>query len=210
MSLEKDNPHQIDPNGDLILFTPGYSIETTDTADDAHFLVSSKHMKLASPYFQSLLSDSWPHGKALATKGTVRVAIKDCRPTILLLILNIIHGHTRKVPREVSFQQLADFSVATDFFQCHEVVEVFASMWIGLLKPSVPATWMENTKWIMIASVFKVDDVLKKTTEIAMKEGTGPFLTNDLPIPESVKSISLPWKRNVLLASHGWTHHRFR
>lgn len=205
MDPKQNEPQQIDPDGDLVLYTPGHSLNKAEPSVDAEFLVSSKHMKLASPYFRGLLSEKWSHGKSLATEGAARVAIKDCKPDTLLLILNIIHGHTRKVPRQISFPQLVDFSLATDFFQCHEVVEVFALMWIGPLKPHVAATWMDNTKWMMIASVFNVADILKTTTEIAMKEGMGSFDTHSLPIPGSVKSM-LP----ILSVSNGWTHRRSR
>lgn len=200
MSPEQNKPQQIDPDGDVVLFTPGCPIDKTESAVDAQFLVSSKHLKLASSYFKRLLSDTWPEGKTLATEGTVRLAIKDCKPDILLLILNIIHGHTRKVPREISFLQLVDFSLATDYFQFHEVVEVFALMWIELLKPSIPLTFCLDTKqWIMIASVFKVADILQKTTKIAIQEGTTLLLTDGLPIPAFVKSMSSPLEEKRLV-----------
>ncbi|KAJ5367009.1 hypothetical protein N7541_000950 [Penicillium brevicompactum] len=55
-----NNAYQIVPEGDLILYTPGESLRgPVADAGDASFLVSSTHMKLASPYFKARLSTRW-------------------------------------------------------------------------------------------------------------------------------------------------------
>ncbi|KAJ5252531.1 hypothetical protein N7489_002941 [Penicillium chrysogenum] len=186
--------HQVDPDGDIILFTSATSespsvdaIEGNVPREHTRFQVSSKHLSLASDYFKRMLKACWAEGAALSTKGSAEIPVNDCKPEILLIILNIIHGRSRQVPRKLSLPQLTDIAVATDFFQCHEALEVFAGIWIQDLKPLILSSFSEDTKkWIMIAWVFKSNDILRQTETIAMQKGTGPFQTSNLPIPKSI------------------------
>lgn len=185
-------PYQIDPDGDIILFTPKASlIDITKgnvPGNYARFQVSSKHLVLASAYFKGMLKNGWAEGDALSKKGFVEIPVNGCKPDILLIILNLIHGRLRQIPLTLSLPQLSDIAVVTDFFQCHEVVEVFAGIWIKALESLVPSSFSQDMKiWMMISFVFKSPDIFKRTTKIAMQQATGPFDTSTLPIPKSVK-----------------------
>lgn len=187
-------PHQVDPDGDIILFTPEAPLidisKGNVPGNYARFQVSSKHLTLASDYFKRMLKGCWAEGDALSTKGFAQIPVNDCRPDILLIILNIIHGYSRRVPQKVSLPQLTDIAVATDFFQCHEAIEIFAGIWIQDLKSLVSFLFSEDTKkWMMIAWVFNSKDILRQAETIAMRQGTGPFQTSNLPIPKSIKGV---------------------
>lgn len=187
-------PHQLDPDGDIILFTPEASLIDINKGNVlgnyARFQVSSKHLTLASDYFKRMLKSCWAEGNALSKKGAVEIPVNDCKSDILLIILNIIHGRTRRLPQKLSLPQLADIAVATDFFQCHEAIEIFADIWIQNLKSLVSPSFSENTKqWIMIAWVFNSNDILRQAETIAIQQGTGPFQTSNLPIPKSIKGV---------------------
>ncbi|KUM64207.1 hypothetical protein ACN42_g2867 [Penicillium freii] len=192
MANDMHPPHQVDPDGDIILFTPEASLIDVSKGNVpgnyARFQVSSKHLTLASDYFKRMLKGCWAEGDALSTKGFAEIPVNDCRPDILLIMLNIIHGRSRRVPRKVSLPQLTDIAVTTDFFQCHEALEIFAGIWIQDLKSLVSSSFSEDTKkWIMIAWVFNSNDILRRAETIAMQQGTGPFQTSNLPIPKSIK-----------------------
>ncbi|KAJ5154030.1 uncharacterized protein N7500_009469 [Penicillium coprophilum] len=199
MSAGLQPPYQVDTDGDVVLFTPKTPLidisKGNVPGNYARFQVSSKHLALSSAYFKRMLKDRWAEGEALRTNGSAEIPVNDCKPDILLIILNLIHGQLRQVPLRLSLQQLSDIAVATDFFQCHEVVEVFAGIWIkDLWWPlSIPG-WspfslsLEDMRtWLMISCVFKSPDVFEATTRTAMRKGTGPFDTSYLPIPKSVK-----------------------
>jgi hypothetical protein len=137
-----------------------------------------------------MLKTCWAEGDALSTKGSVEIPVNDCKPEILLIILNVIHGRSRQVPLELSLPQLTDIAVATDFFQCHEAIELFAGIWIEKLKSLISPAFSESTKkWMMIAWVFKSNDILRQTETIAMQQGTGPIETSNLPIPKNIKGV---------------------
>ncbi|CAG8114915.1 unnamed protein product [Penicillium salamii] len=185
---------KIDPEGDVVLSAPkrcrSKRIQAM-TGTTAHFLVSSKHLKMTSEYFKGLLSERWPKGQALAFGRVVQIAIDDCKADELLLILNIIHGHVRAVPQKISFQTLVDVSLAADFFQCTDVVELFALRWIDGLKADLPSKWTPKIpEWIMISVLFRHEDTFAHVTKIAVENGTCPFKTHNLPIPENIKGMS--------------------
>ncbi|KAJ5864261.1 uncharacterized protein N7529_006177 [Penicillium soppii] len=91
------------------------------------FLVSSKHLKLASSFFKAMLSNSWAEGRALTTNGTVEIPVTDVKPETLMTSLNAIHGRFRRLPLKMTLQELVDVLVFTDFFKCHEAIELFAN-----------------------------------------------------------------------------------
>jgi hypothetical protein len=60
--------------------------------------------------------------------------------------------------------------------------------WMENLKPTIPSQLSEETtKWIAISWIFKVDDILERTTKTAMEKGIGPFKTQNLPIPAFIR-----------------------
>ncbi|KAJ5328922.1 hypothetical protein N7452_009312 [Penicillium brevicompactum] len=186
--------YQIAPDGDIILYTPGKSpspFGPPEPVQSVSFLVSSAHLKLSSKYFNTLLSDRWSGARDPTAGGLIAIEVNDCKSHILHMILDIIHGHTRKVPRQITLDRLAEFTVAIDFFQCVEVVELVAQMWIETLRPQVPSRWSAMIPtWIMISSVFNNAEILSQVSKIAAEEGTGPLQTNGLPIPGFVKRMS--------------------
>ncbi|CAG8927177.1 unnamed protein product [Penicillium salamii] len=198
--LNLNGLQKIDPEGDVVLSAPvrcrrSMRIQAM-TGITAHvlvssFLVSSKHLKTASEYFKGLLSERWPKGRALASGTVVQIAIDDCKADELLLLLNIIHGNVRAVPQKISFQTLVHVSLAVDFFQCTDVVQLFALRWIDGLKADLPSKWTpEIPEWIMISVLFRHEDTFAHVTKIAVENGTCPFETHNLPIPKHIKGIS--------------------
>lgn len=193
MTPNANGVHEIDPDGDLILHTPGYSIETDERSDasDTTFLVSSKHLKLASPWFKASLSDCWSRGQTSTHGGKAKMAINDCKPDILHILLTIIHGLFRKLPRQISFQQLAGLSRAADFYQCTEMVEPLVFQWLNEtnMRQEINKELSNDLpEWIMVACIFKFDDLLSRFTKMAAETSTGPFRAPHLPIPTSIKN----------------------
>ncbi|KAJ5328923.1 hypothetical protein N7452_009313 [Penicillium brevicompactum] len=189
--LNPNNAHQIAPEGDLILYTPGESLRgTVADAGDASFLVSSTHMKLASPYFKARLSTRWLSEQAPAAGSWMEVAVYNCSPDTLMLILKIIHGKTQAIPREIPLGELAKFAIAVDYFQCVEAVELAAHMWLRMLKLHVPSYWTPDIPtWIMVSWIFREQDALAQALRVATEKGPGPFPIDGLPIPGVIKGV---------------------
>ncbi|KAJ5124567.1 uncharacterized protein N7515_008392 [Penicillium bovifimosum] len=186
-------------NGDIIVYTPDTPLinskKSAEQGNHARFLVSSRHLALASPYFKAMLRDCWAEGSALSEKGYTEIPVKECKPDILLIVLNIIHGRSQQVPKKLSLQQLTNIAVITDFFQCNEAIVMAAKTWKAAIEkrsplfPSSVSPAIKIKSWILISSVFGFHDTHKLVTKIAMQEGTGPLMTDALPIPKHTKGV---------------------
>lgn len=150
--------------------------------------VSSSHLRLASPYFKRMFQSGWPEGDALRVEGRAEVRLQnDEDPDALLIILNIIHGHTRRVPGVVDLTMLTKIAVLVDFYECYEAVEIFSNMWIDSLKGDLPQSISTKlTQWIWVTWVFSKPQQFKAATQIAGRQNKGPIETDGVPIPQKV------------------------
>jgi hypothetical protein len=104
--------------------------ETEDGSDqdisDGGFrmLVSSKHLILASPVFKVMLQDCFKEGQTLRSGGFLDLLLPDDDPAAFCILLDIIHGRNRKVPREIDMGLLAGITILVDKYQLQEVVEI--------------------------------------------------------------------------------------
>jgi len=149
--------------------------------------VSSRHLTLASTYFERMLRSKWKEGHTLASNGSVSIPVMDCDPQSLMILMNIIHGHTRKVPRSVSLDMLARIAVLVDYFECAEAAELFTDTWIDHLKEPLPTTYGRSLiLWTCVAWVFRKPAVFTRVTAVAQKQSYEPIQTLGLPIPQNI------------------------
>ncbi|KAL8907443.1 MAG: hypothetical protein Q9207_001413 [Kuettlingeria erythrocarpa] len=70
--------------------------EEQDPSQIFHVRVSPKHLILASPVFKRMLQISFKEGQQLSSQGHTELPLPDDNPAALLVLLNLIHGNTRK------------------------------------------------------------------------------------------------------------------
>ncbi|KUI70814.1 hypothetical protein VM1G_06263 [Cytospora mali] len=151
---------------------------------ESQFKVSSKHLTLASRRFRKMLSGDWLEANTIYPDGHRHVTLEAFDPDALLILLNILHGKTRKVPRSVDLEMLAKISVIVDDFECHEEVEIFSDEWIRTLKDWLPTDYNRDlVLWILISIVFHKHAEFKRATHTAILHNEGLMKTLDLPIP---------------------------
>jgi hypothetical protein len=157
---------------------PHYSIEMK---------VSSRHLILASPVFKKMLKGQWHESAALLSRQPVQLPIEDWDADAMCILMNIIHGKTRRVPRSIDLIMLAKMSVLVNYYDCLEVVDLFSNMWIRDLEKSMPKTYCKDLiLWILISHVFRRARLFKTATHRALEYSTGPLQTMGLPIPARV------------------------
>jgi hypothetical protein len=148
--------------------------------------LSSRYLMLASTYFKRMLNGPWKESAA-EPDSRYRVQAEDWDADALSILINIIHGHIRSVPRSISLEMLAKVAVVVDYYDCYEVVELFSAIWIENLRHQLPKKYTGDLILCLLVSwVFSQPDIFKVITRIALMEGRGPLQTLNLPIPESV------------------------
>lgn len=151
------------------------------------FFVSSNHLRLASPVFEKMLSGEWAEGSALRTRGITEIKVQTANSEALWVLLHIIHGRTRKVPRTVSLDLLTQLAVLVDYYECHESVEVFSKIWIKSWNKRRPSSYCYDAiQWLCISWVFRDGRIFRDMTRILQRQATNPLQTSDLPIPSRI------------------------
>lgn len=150
---------------------PGQTTEDSNTGNDdrkSRFRVSSKHLALASVYFEKMFTPQWREGQGLSTNGSMELKMPDTDPDALLIILNIIHLRRRSVPSSMSLELLTELAVLTDYFQCHEALEPHPAIRANNIKSNIPVTYCDElVKWTCISWVFNFPDIFSNVTKTA-------------------------------------------
>jgi len=190
--------------------SPSPEADTTPDEDEpdrepavvVHMLVSSKHMMLASPVFKAMLQHSrFKEGQELSATGKVEIPLSDDDPYAFRIILDIIHGRNRQVPREIDLDLLSSISKLVDKYQMVEAVESFSDGWIDAIEEDLlPAGYATEEdaedvhRWLGIAWVFAREDEFVRMTELMERgcwEGLAEDIEEDLPIPGLIVGMLL-------------------
>jgi hypothetical protein len=149
---------------------PSKSPKSVKTAwKDIHLLVSSKHLALASSVFAAMLYGGFKESIDLSSDGKISVPLPDDDVGAFTILLDIIHGRNRRVPRKMELSMLTKLSILVDKYALHEVAEVFSNIWIeDLSKGLLGASWKEEHDWLCISWVFRDNRLFNNITWLVM------------------------------------------
>ncbi|KAI8631555.1 hypothetical protein F5Y19DRAFT_424150 [Xylariaceae sp. FL1651] len=164
--------------------------EPSTDATTIYVRVSSAHMKLASQEFKKALAGD---SKELRPKvdGRLHVDASDWDEEALLIVLRVIHGQNRQVPKIVDLELLAKIAVIVDYYKCHEVFDAFAELWLRRLKDHLILLHKLDRDLMLllfVSWVFRWANEFKRATGIILRQSKGQLHTLGLPIPESITS----------------------
>lgn len=149
--------------------------------------VSSKHLARASAYFKRNLNSGMLESTTLRFEGRVDFPMQDEDPEAMLIIMNIIHGRRRQVPRSVSLDLLTKIATSVDYLECLEMVEPYSDKWISALLKNVATTYSKALiQWLCVSLTFRKEGLFTALTRIIIRQAKGPMQTLDLPIRGSV------------------------
>lgn len=157
---------------------------------EVRFRLSSRHLILASPYFKAMLTGPWAENSS-RTGSTYTAHASDWDEEALSILMDIIHGHSEKVPRSMSLELLAKMAVVVDYYQCHKIVKFYSDTWIGgRLGPDKnnlrPKASRDFVLWLCISYVFAQKDIFYTLTYHAVRKTRGPLRTLGLPFPHGL------------------------
>jgi hypothetical protein len=136
----------IDPSGDTLLILPINKgpatepsteastepslAESTEQPAEKQFLCSQKHLTFASRRASKIFSSNFKEASK-EDDGFYHWKFEDIFDAEAFeLVLNIIHGKTRNVPRAVSLNLLAAVASIVDDLECHDTLAFFSQGWI--------------------------------------------------------------------------------
>lgn len=189
----------LDPDGDIFLILTVRDMndkEDTNTRE-IRLQCSSKHLTLASLVFKAMLSGNFKESTVLRSLGTLELPLPDDDPDALLILLNIIHGRTREIPRQVDLRLLTRIAILVDKYQLQMVVGIVSQNWMANLRDEtdsledkiISSSVEDLHRWILITWVFECRTEFKLATQTAERESDhriGECGDIDLPIPHSI------------------------
>ncbi|KLO87928.1 uncharacterized protein LW93_5094 [Fusarium fujikuroi] len=185
---------QIDPEGDTLIILPvepaSTPSETTDSPTENHYLCSKKHLTLACRRAAKLFSSQFKEASA-EPDGLYHWKFEGIfNAEAFELVLKIIHGKTRDVPRSVKLDLLADIATIVDDLECYEAVAFFNTNWLFGWTVECPSTEQLRDKrlaQVILASfVFEHASLFQTYTKMAIRHNIDVTSTYDLPIRADV------------------------
>ncbi|RDW61716.1 uncharacterized protein DSM5745_10388 [Aspergillus mulundensis] len=145
---------------------------------------SSKHLSFSCPYFSRMFNGGFKEASELESQGSVVITVEDWEALPFLLLLMVIHGKSRMIPRKVDMETLVDIAILVDFYECYEVVGVISDMWINDLLESHPLAYNDDVhSWLFISWVFARKEIFSKITQIMQVSSTEAIDSAGLLIP---------------------------
>ncbi|KAL3294011.1 Nuclear pore protein-like protein [Colletotrichum asianum] len=139
------------------------------------FLLSSRHLMLASSIFNKKLSGPWKESLKDPVERVRRIETTEWDVDALLILFQIIHGKHSHVPR---FQPWSTTMIATKLFNYMETYGY------GIKNDLPTQCNRELVLWILVSWVFSKENVFNPVTRTAILDSKGPVPTLELPIPQ--------------------------
>ncbi|KAI1133376.1 hypothetical protein F5Y10DRAFT_87017 [Nemania abortiva] len=161
---------------------PSASVPTNE--EQWRFKASSKHLALASAYVKKMMSGPWREANEVHEDGLLHWAFDGFDVHAIAIILRIIHGLNRQVLRTIDLGMLAQVSRVVDYLECHEAIELYASIWVAYLNslPPSPLQHVDWDSWISATGVFQNPEIFRRWTRVAIVEKLNSPPSLELPI----------------------------
>ncbi|KAK7961783.1 uncharacterized protein PG986_002608 [Apiospora aurea] len=112
------------------------------------FRLSSKHLEMASTFFKDILTHRDPEEEG----NVITIETTSWDTDAMLVLMNIIHGRHRNVPRRLDLEKIAQIAVIVDYFRYHEVVDAFEYTWINEQRRYMPTMYCRDlVLWLAIS-----------------------------------------------------------
>lgn len=149
-------------------------------------LVSGKHLEIASPIFKTMVQGPFAEGKA-DPSGFRLITASDWDPEAFQIILTIIHGYNRDVPRALSLEMLVKVAMIVNYYDCLESVEPYTDIWLEALKPQLPKVYgQDSILCVFISWVFSEPIMFQNMTQLSLRHSRKLIDAEDFPIPADI------------------------
>ncbi|KAL5598189.1 hypothetical protein FOBRF1_011982 [Fusarium oxysporum] len=185
---------EIDPEGDALIILPvkpaSIRSDTPESPAEKHYLCSKKHLTLASRRAAKLFSSQFREA-SVQSDGLYHWRFEGIfNAEAYELVLKIVHGKTRDVPRNVKLDLLADIATIVDDLECHEAVAFFSTNWlfgwpVGLLRTEELRD-KPLAQLILASLVFEHASLFETYTKMAIRHNIDVISTYELPIRADV------------------------
>ncbi|KAF4993083.1 hypothetical protein FGRMN_6698 [Fusarium graminum] len=189
----RDSPMTLDNDQSY----PRGSLEAGNTTQ-VEFRVSSRHLSLASPVFRAMLESKFKESQP-NDQGLYEIQATEWDAEALVILLDIIHGHHRDVPKRVSVETLSHIAIIVDYYGCHEIMELVFTAWMTYRGDFEGFVKEDPLRWLFISWVFRQELLFTVATKMLLLYDNGTCAV-DLPIPQPILD-KIDEKRQYVLST---------
>ncbi|KAK6716625.1 hypothetical protein SNK04_007578 [Fusarium graminearum] len=164
----------------------GETCEVSFDKIEFRMLVSGKHLELASPIFKTMLTGPFTEGNA-DSSGVHRITASDWDHRALKIVLSIMHGYHRDVPRSLDFYMLVKVAMIVNYYDCLESVEVYTDLWLQHFEYDLPDTYGRDCiLYLFLSWVFSKPVMFERMTQLAFRHSQKLIEVEDFPLPADI------------------------
>ncbi|CEF79652.1 hypothetical protein SNK03_007492 [Fusarium graminearum] len=153
---------------------------------DVRMLVSGKHLELASPIFKTMLTGPFTEGKA-DSSGVRWITASDWDPEAFKIVLTIMHGYHRDVPKSLRFNLLVMIAMIVNYYDCLESVEVYTNVWLEGFETALPTVYGRDCiLYLFVSWVFSRPIMFQRMTRLALRHSQKLIEAEDFPLPADI------------------------
>ncbi|EER28073.1 hypothetical protein CPC735_034090 [Coccidioides posadasii C735 delta SOWgp] len=180
--------YEIDPDGDVLLLLRTAKQED-ESSEDRESANDEPKAETPNERMETEKRETECSGDAKMYSPRdgrqLEVTEEDWKSGPFLILMNIIHGRTKKVPRTVTIDVLTEIASLVDYYECLEVVEIMAEIWTS--KITIPhVTLKDIAQCIWLSYTFRWESKFKTWTKRAILTLEGPLYTQGLPIRDRI------------------------
>ncbi|KAK3693176.1 hypothetical protein B0T22DRAFT_486943 [Podospora appendiculata] len=163
MEAEPETPSRVvlDPDGDVILV-----VKDLDSTRSGEFVVSSKVLSLASPYFAALTGPNFMEGQQLRSgqHKQTPISLHEDDLDAMDSLLKILHFQSLG---ELSPKEIAMVAIQSKKYLCSTALRPWAQKWCGqgLDQPGISMSAVDKGHLILAAHLILPSDALGEFTE---------------------------------------------
>ncbi|KAJ4245769.1 hypothetical protein NW762_013893 [Fusarium torreyae] len=129
--MQKNNPIRCPTTCDDLQSLLPY--QSDGDPNEIQFRVSTRHLRMVSPVFRAMIEGKYKESQP-NSQGLSEIRASDWNAQAFMMLLDIIHGHHRDVPRRPDLEIIAHVGLLVDYYDCLEIVEIFWDLWIYFIK----------------------------------------------------------------------------
>ncbi|KAM0546653.1 hypothetical protein ACHAPJ_010791 [Fusarium lateritium] len=167
--------------------------------NEVQFRVSTRHLCIVSPILRAMIEGKYKESQP-NSEGLLEIVASDWNAQAFMILLDVIHGHHRDVPRHPDLEIVAQIGLLVDYYDCLEIVQIFFDQWCLHIPGWITHSWgpfigysantanrlgKNETLLLFIAWVFQNRSAFSGVTSWAIVNTKGVIET-ELPIPTQI------------------------
>jgi hypothetical protein len=159
-------------------------------APAVRFLVSSRQIRIVSPYFDNMLKGRYGESVPNPDDGLYHIMAEGWCSEAMEVVLNIAHVQVKRIPDCIPLQLFVKILVIVDYYQMQDTIASHAKLWMLQLEGvSKPVVYCEDAVcWLFLAFQLKETALYSDMATKIIETASNDIETLDLPFAPHIQS----------------------